>query len=309
VKQAILKTLAYSDIFSFPLKKEEIWQYLISSEKKPLKKEFEKSLRKLIKEKAVGKKGDFFYLKNRASFVKKRKSLEKTNQKKLKIARRFAQKIKFIPWIKAILITGALAVSNAEDEDDIDFLIVTSPKRLWLTRFLLIIIAELSGVRRRPGQKNIKDKICFNLFLSENSLKIPVKNQNLFTAHEIAQAKVIFEKDGTYEKFLNANLWVRKYLINAFSHQSPVPSHQQNNLKFENKKSLNYSITHLPVVALAKSGLLNYFEKLAFLIQKEYMKPRRTREAVGQSSAFFHPKNRGKAILSNYTRKIRKMGV
>ena len=296
---AILKTLAYSDIFSFPLKKEEIWQYLISSEKKFLKKEFEKSLRKLIKEKAVGKKGDFFYLKNRASFVKKRKSLEKTNQKKLKIARRFAQKIKFIPWIKAILITGALAVGNAKDKDDIDFLIITSQKRLWLTRFLLIVIAELLRIRRRPGQKDVKDKICFNLFLSEDSLKIPARNQSLFTAHEITQAKVIFEKDGTYEKFLNANLWVRKYLINAFSHQSPVPSHQQNNLKFENKKSLNYLITQL----------LNYFEKLAFLIQKEYMKPRRTREAVGQSSAFFHPKNRGKAILSNYTRKIRKMGV
>jgi len=309
VKQAILKTLAYSDVFSFPLAKVEIWRFLIweKKTKEPLKKEFEKSLRKLIKEKTIGEKEGFFYLKNKAGLVSKRKKLEKINREKLKIARRFTQKIKFIPWVKAILITGALAVGNAKGGDDIDLLVITSEKRLWLTRFLAVFLAEVLWVRRRPGQKDVKNKICFNLFLSENYLKISAKNQNLFTAHEIAQARLVFEREKTYQDFLNANLWVRKYLPNGFtSHQPPTPeggqaatSHQQDS-KLKNKTS---AFSNQP------SAILNLLESLAYNLQIKYMESKKTSEKVSKNFAFFHPKKRGKVILSNYTRKIRKISV
>ena len=49
-QKAILTTLLYSDIFSFPLTKDELWKFLIS-EKKISREEFEKallSLKKLI---------------------------------------------------------------------------------------------------------------------------------------------------------------------------------------------------------------------------------------------------------------------
>ncbi len=46
-EKAIIKTLLYSDIFNFPLSKDELWQYLISSEKID-RNEFELALKNLL---------------------------------------------------------------------------------------------------------------------------------------------------------------------------------------------------------------------------------------------------------------------
>jgi len=301
MKSAILKTLAYADIFAFPLAQAEIWSLLIwKNLKKPSKKEFNKILQTLLKNKTIKEKQGYFYLNNREKLVKKRQELNNINQDKLKLAKKFATKIKFIPFIKTILITGALAVKNAQPEDDIDLFIITSNKRLWLTRFLCILIAELFGIRRRPNQKYIKNKICLNLFLTEDNLNIFQKNQNLFTAHEIVQAKPILNKDKTYQQFLNANLWVKNYLPNSIKTQSAKLKTQNHNLNFKTKKSYLLSTIYY---------LLNSLEHFAYKLQFVYMSPKKTIEKVSPTFAFFHPINRRKRILTYYTRKIHTLGV
>ena len=52
------------------------------------------------------------------------------------------------------------------------------------------------------------------MFLDERHLQIPKKEQDLFSAHEVCQLKVIWEKDGIYQKFLKENQWVRQFLPN-----------------------------------------------------------------------------------------------
>ena len=48
------------------------------------------------------------------------------------------------------------------------------------------------------------------MFLDLNHLEI--KNKNLFTAHEVVQAKCLYEKNKISGKWLNANAWVKEYL-------------------------------------------------------------------------------------------------
>src|SRR5690349_19112684 len=42
--------------------------------------------------------------------------------------------LQMIPWIDGVFVTGSLAMNSVTPNDDIDFLIVTQPQRLWLTR-------------------------------------------------------------------------------------------------------------------------------------------------------------------------------
>ncbi len=208
---AIFRTLVYADIFDYPLTAKEVWKYLISEEKVDFWA-IQTELRR--KNELIAHKGIYFFLKNRQKVVKIRKNRQKCSQKKLKIARRVAKWLKIIPWIKLVGVTGALAMENADKNDDIDLLIIAVKNRLWLTRLLTVFLVEFIAHRRRPGDTNVCNKICLNMFLDEAHLKVPKKEQNLFTAHEIIQLKPIWDKNDAYKKFIMANLWVKKFLAN-----------------------------------------------------------------------------------------------
>lgn len=215
MKRAILKTLAYADVFNYPLTAQEIWEYLISDKKtglKEIKQELERPNELFVAN------GGYFFLKNRPGIVKIRKKRERWSREKFKIARRVANWLRLIPTIKMVGITGALAMKNSVEADDIDFLIITAKNRLWLTRLLSTLLIELVASRRRPNDSPVggqaKDKICLNMFLDEGHLKVPKKEQNLFSAHEVVQLSPIWDKNGIYKQFVSQNQWVKKFLAN-----------------------------------------------------------------------------------------------
>ena len=210
LKKAVLSTLAYADIFDYPLKKEEIWRFLLSDIRYQIL-DVSKGLKELPE---VSQKNNFYFLKEREHLVLLRKKRERWSKEKLKIAQKVANWLKIIPTIKMVAVTGALAMENSNENDDIDLLIITSKSRLWLTRFLTVILLELVANRRHPADKEVKDKICLNMFLDEGHLEVPKKEQDLFSAHEVCQLKVLWDKNGIYQKFLKANLWSKKYLAN-----------------------------------------------------------------------------------------------
>ncbi len=211
MKKEIISTLAYADIFDYPLRENEIYRFLISNFQFPISN-FQKKLSALSG--VISKKNGFYCLRGREKIISIRKKREGWSKGKLKIAKRVAGWLKLIPSIKMVAVTGALAMENSNENDDIDLLIITSKNRLWLTRFLTVILLELVAKRRHPTDKEVKDKICLNMFLDEGHLEVPKKEQDLFSSHEVRQLKPILDKNGTHQKFLKANLWSKKYLPN-----------------------------------------------------------------------------------------------
>lgn len=272
-EQAVLKTLVYADVFDYPLTKTEIKKWLIW-EHPSTPPSIDSAL------KAFPKTNHYYHLKSRQSILSIRRQRQRFSQLKWQLARRASRCLKLIPFIKLIAVTGALTMNNSDQNDDIDLIIVTSPNRLWLTRIFSVLLLELLHLRRRPQDRHTANKICLNLFLDEFSLKLPPSQRHLYTAHEICQIKPLFDKGNTYQKFLNANPWVKNYLPNA--------------LKIPQLKPSSFKQTNSPLL-----------ETLAYKFQLYYMRKKRTREHIAPHSAFFHPRPTSQIILKKYHQKLK----
>ena len=297
-KQQIINTLCYADIFNYPLTREEIFHYLIAPQEttkttinhhlKELKRS--SSIISQIPTTRVGESVQLFALPNRTELFSLRVSRYFASINKKKITRRVGKWLKKIPTIKAVFITGALAMNNSDDSDDIDLMIVTSNNHLWTTRVLTNLLLDTINIRRKPEHKSIeqlKDKICTNLFISQNHLDLTKTKQNLYTAHEVAQAKLLWQKEDIHQQFLIQNSWINRFLPHC------SPPLKNSTLKIDKKPNF-------------KSSSPNIIEKIAYKAQIIYMKNKRTSEITTQNRAFFHPRNTSSIILSRYQKLVSK---
>ena len=279
----ISKTLCYSDIFDYPLTKKELFQFLITREKIS-KKDFFSMLDVDIP--GVGKLGSYYFLNGKKNLVAERAKRSIESKKKMEKARRIASLISFLPSVKFIGLSGSLAMNNCRKNDDIDLFIITSKKRLWTTRVIILALLTFFGERRERNTMLGKDKICLNMLLSEDSIIISKNLRNLFAAHEVVQVKPLFNRDNTYEKFLVANKWVNSFLPNAINY--PLVS-------FTNTQS-KLSLINL---------LCDAIEVVFFVLQYLHMRSRITSEIVNKSVARFHPKDMKGYVLSLYKLKCK----
>lgn len=297
LQSAVLRTLVYANIFHYPLTLKEIHRWLIISLTKstpqPSLQKIQKTLQTLLQ---VKKSYQYYYLKKYPSFIKIRQNHTHYSALKLKLAQKIANFLKKIPTIKAVLVTGNLAMKNAKKEDDIDLLIISQKNSLWVTRLLLIVALEFAGRRRRPRDRGVVNKICPNILLDETSLLLPLKDRNLFTAHELLQARPLFDKENTYFQFISQNSWVRRILPNAYQSTINHLTIQPFNRLFAKIKDL-FGFLLLP---------LNLF---AFILQFLYMFPRRTQEKVSLHYAYFHPHPKKNQIFKKYKKRLTNLGL
>ena len=143
------------------------------------------------------------------------------------------------------------------------------PKRYrWRGFFVNLYLWRL---RRFPGQTSAPNKICPNLWLDTNHLSIP-HSRSIYIAHEILQAKPLFDKSSVSISFLKSNSWVQKYLPVAYKNLTLGPSP-----KFRRGKPQQGEV------------FWKFINSIFFIIQYLYMKPKMTSERVSLHSAFFHP--------------------
>lgn len=295
MQKSIYKTLCYSDVFDYPLSAEEIFIYLIhphSTNKQVLFQVLNKLVKKQLLETHNNQKGrgdpknTWYALPGRSQIFHYRKKRETySNQKKKKTRKWVGEYLKKIPFIKAVYYTGAIAMQNAKKNDDIDIMVITAANQLWTTRVFTTLLLDTFAIRRKPETKHPgshNNKLCLNLYLDQNSLQMPKNKQNLFTAHEVAQAKLIWEKDNTHQHFLFQNQWVLKFLPHSPLPQKPPIDEQPKTNTF------------------LKKTIAGFINQNMYKAQKLFMKPKKTHEIVTANSAFFHPRNTSEMVVSAY---------
>jgi hypothetical protein len=292
---AIIKTLSYSDVFDYPLNLQEIEKWII--QKKDSVNQINKSLHGLFQRKVVDKYKGYYFLIGKKQIVMQRLKRKSYSQKKMHIAQKVAALLHHIPSIQLIGITGALSMENGKKDDDIDILIITKKGTAWTTRFIVTCIVDLMGRRRKPGDIGINNKICLNMYLDDAHLDVSTNEQNLFSAHEVLQMKVLWQKNNTYEKFIRSNPWAKKFLPNAYKLAIQPYSH----LTISPKK---YSVRNSFMVKW-----LNSVEWICRRFQLWYMKKRRTTEKISDGVIQFHPRDMKNTILLLYQNKLHKYGL
>src|SRR2546427_347804 len=203
VEQAAIRTVAYADVFDYPLQFLEVHRYLHGTT--ATVEATEAALARCSAPGgALSQRHGLYTLHGRESLVAVRHRRAAIADRLWPAALSFARLIAGLPFVRMVAVTGSLAWHNVDEGGDIDYLIVTEPGRLWVCRWL---IAALSRVASLDGVS-----LCANYLISARALALA--HCNLYTAYELARMTPL-AGFGMYRRMRRANPWVEAYLPNA----------------------------------------------------------------------------------------------
>ena len=216
--RSIIRTMAYYDIFTYPLTAEEVYHNLITNHTNL--DEVTKELYKLSDQKIVYKKENFFLLKDNDSYITRRLNGNKLAGKRLNTAKRISGFISRFPFTRGILLSGSLSKGFMEEDSDIDYFVITYPNRVWFTRLSLMLFKKVFLL-------NSKKNFCINYFVDAENLEI--KEKNSFTAIELA---TLIPTYGTemYEELYKQNIWIKDFFPNYPKRKTDDVSNKKNGI-------------------------------------------------------------------------------
>ncbi len=198
LKPAILSALAYSDIFDYPLRLDELHRYLTISAS------IEELTEYMDHCDCVESKDGYYFLASRSAIVGIRKQREANSRKAFDRAIFYGRILGTLPFVRMVTLTGSLAMLNLSKNPDMDFMLVAKHGRVWTARAFAILLGKIARL--------FGDTICPNLIVSECALEWPL--HDLYSARELCQMIPIAGAD-FYLRLLAANSWVESVLPNA----------------------------------------------------------------------------------------------
>ena len=225
LSQQIIATLAYSDVFDYPLNVNEIYlavNYLTTKEN------IKQELTTLVSQKLVFSSNNFadnfidyqtdyqtdnqtdsqenneittwFSLQNNENIFIKRKIRNDKAKIFLERAKKISQIIGKMPFVRSVMISGSLSKNCIDDTSDIDYFIITAPQKVWIVHSLLVFY-------RKFFLKN-KKELCCNYTI--DTLSLEMKHRTKYVATEITTVLPTFGQE-IYHEFIKNNDWVKTF--------------------------------------------------------------------------------------------------
>lgn len=199
-RQLILNTLAYFDIFHYPLLREEIHRYhgqLIDLAT------IDEALFSLTHENYIFKLDEFYSLHNDGSLALRRRLGNQMAAEQMKNAQKAAGILSRFPYVRGLAISGSLSKNYCTEKTDIDFFIITHTGRLWIARTIMHLYKKLTFLTGRQKW------FCMNYYVDQSGLEIEEKN--IFTTVEITTLLPMRGKMALTD-FMLINNWVKAYI-------------------------------------------------------------------------------------------------
>ena len=157
---AILRTVAYEDVFDYALTSGEIHRLLSGIRTGP------EIVENTLHDHSVLSFSDGYYtLPGREALVTIRRRRNQAADRLWLEAIRYGKIIASLPFVRMLAVTGSLAMNNVEGSADIDYLVVTAAGRLWTCRAMILAVARLAALRRI--------RLCPNYLITERALSFP----------------------------------------------------------------------------------------------------------------------------------------
>jgi hypothetical protein len=210
VQEALLETVAYVDVFDYPLLSQEAHRYL--SGHVATIEQVEQTLDAMCADSGrLAYRDSYYTLPGRESIIDIRQTRHEVARALWPQAISYGRRIAAMPFVRMVAVSGSLAVDNAEQGADIDYFIISEPGRVWLSRAFAILIVRLAA------QRGVS--LCPNYILSADRLVF--SDQSFYSAHELTQM-VLVAGQAMYEQLRQANAWSARYLPNSAGHPREI---------------------------------------------------------------------------------------
>lgn len=202
LKSAIVKCLTYFDIFSYPLKADEL--FVLIEIHDSCRADFNIALVEMVNEQMIFEDDEYYSISPGEEKIKNRLKGEDKAALIFSKLNRYSKIIATFPFVEAVTVSGSLSKNYMDDRSDIDFFVITKPGRMWLSRTFLILFKKIFLL-------NSKKYFCVNYFIASDQLLIP--DQNIFTATEVSFLLPVYNYS-LYNAFKERNSWVKKFYPN-----------------------------------------------------------------------------------------------
>ena len=262
-------------------------------------------LDKLVNGGFVGSKNGFYFLPGRDALYELRIEREKIAAQKWKKFLRIAKWFQAVPYLRAVLASGSLAINNTGHESDFDVLSVAKSGRLYTCRIFLCLAASLFRARRTRYERSAPDEFCFNHYITDGNLNI--KHESLYNAQTYANLKPILVDNGIFSRFYVENIWLNKYLYNFKPAEEFVLR----------KVSSNFFLLSIAGAGefILNSSLGDKIENWAKRYQQKRIKNNPSTYEPGGRIVFndneleFHPRSFEAFAIDKYNKELKRLGI
>lgn len=308
-EKSILATISYYDIFDYPLTSFEIWRHLVKPKEGKQNEITAGDIVEALFESTelcgcISQKAGFYFLKGRETISDLRLSRKKLADQKWKKIKNTFRLLSVVPFMRAIFVSGSLAMENSKDDSDIDVIVVAKKSRIWTVRTFLTLLTFILGVRRH-GDKT-KDRICLNHYITDASLRIPF--ESIYNAESYVHLVNVYRDDEEiFKKFQKENSWIENFAGDFLvSDLGSVRSVRRN-------KFLNFIAKISETFLSGKAGdfLENIFSKFeSERIKKDPLFSKSGgRITIDDNQLEFHPDSHEYFIIPEFNSRMEKLGL
>ncbi|HYV33251.1 MAG TPA: nucleotidyltransferase domain-containing protein [Candidatus Limnocylindria bacterium] len=245
LKDRIISTLRFFDLQDYPLTLLEIHKFLIADMENlktridgqgeivsKYKAEAEILADKILEcldSECVGEVQNtlgFYHLSGKQELVNRRLSNYAFGLKREKLVKKYARGLRHMPFIRGAALGGSQALGLQKPTSDIDLLIITDARFLWLGRTMATIYFQILG-KRRHGAK-ITNRFCLNHYLAGPKALDQIKN--LYSAMEYSRLRPLVYPNAIAAFQQNNAFWIRQ----CFPQCKPVLAGEDNTSTLQN---------------------------------------------------------------------------
>jgi hypothetical protein len=209
LSQAIIKTVAYFDIFDYPLSTFEIWQYVpVAASLHEIIETIETNTLPLET------KDGFVFLPGRGELISIRRQRYLEADRKIVTAKRRLRLIRWLPGIQLICLANIIGSHNLRARSDTDLFIITKTNRLWFVKVSATIILKIFGLR--PTAKKNKDQLCLSFLVDDSALDVSLcqVEDDFYFTYWLSGLLPLYGSSEIFNALIAANSWLKNKLPN-----------------------------------------------------------------------------------------------